>query len=552
MIEYLKNIVFFNSKTVFGFTTFYFWAFFAVVLIGYTIFCKKNAWRSVYMLLVSLFFYYKTSGFFFIILISTTIINYFLGNLIYKNEKKSTKIIFLTISTFANLLILSYFKYTYLFIGAINQLFGCEIPIYDYILDITNIFAGTHFDSTRILLPAGISFYMFQTMSYTIDLYKKKIEPVKNIIDFGFFVSFFPSLVAGPIVRASDFVPQIYKKFEVSRYDFGMAIFLILKGLTKKIMLGDYLAVNFIDRIFSMPERYSGFENLLATVAYSMQVYLDFSAYSDIAIGIALLMGFRIPANFNSPYKAKNCGDFWKRWHISLSTWLKDYLYIPLGGNRRASPGTFINAAILISIFIFLSAHWIIVISIAAIVLILTMLALVFPKTQKQIITNTNLMITMLLGGLWHGSSWNFLIWGGLNGLGIVVYKFWKKISPYEKINSWWANSLKILITFSFITFTRIFFRASDFDSAKTVMNQIWNNFNVSIIPQILLGYWKVVLVLIVAFVTHWLSNNLKNKVRDRFIALPHWTKAIVTVCAVFVIYQMVCADAQPFIYFQF
>ncbi|MDR2836124.1 MAG: MBOAT family protein [Bacteroidales bacterium] len=552
MIEYLKNIFLFDPKTPLGFTSLYFWIFFTIVFLGYYLINKNNFIRSLYLLLVSLFFYYKTSGVFFILLIFSTLFNYWFGNIIYNKEKISSKKIFLALSIFVNLLVLSYFKYTFFIIGTINHIFGTNIIPYDYIMDFVNIFSGSNFNVSKILLPAGISFYMFQTMSYTIDIYKNKIVPVKNIVDFGFFVSFFPLLVAGPILRASEFIPQIYKKFQLSRYEFGMAIFLILKGFVKKIMIGDYLAVNFIDRVFSNPARYSGFENFMATISYSLQVYMDFSAYSDIAIGIALLMGFRIPANFNSPYKAKNVGDFWKRWHISLSSWLKDYLYIPLGGNRNASTGTFVNIGLFFLIFGLMAKNLYVSLILLIIPLFLFILSYFVPKTKKFIITNTNLMITMLLGGLWHGSSWNFLIWGGLNGAGIVVYKLWKKISPYEKINRWWAYVIKIVITFSFITFTRIFFRAKDLETAKSLMSQIWNNFNISGISKIITGYYKIWIILILGFASHWLSYDLKNKWKDKFINAPHWVQVIIVVLTIFIVYQSICSDMQAFIYFQF
>jgi alginate O-acetyltransferase complex protein AlgI len=234
-------------------------------------------------------------------------------------------------------------------------------------------------------------------------------------------------------------VPQIYKRYSLSKEEFGYAIFVIMKGLFKKIFIGDYIAVNFIDRIFANPAGFSGFENLMALYGYSLQVYVDFSGYTDIAIGTALLLGFRLPRNFNSPYKATSVANFWKRWHISLSSWLKDYLYIPLGGNRRG-----------------------------------------------RIMTDVNLMITMLLGGLWHGASWQFLIWGGVNGLGLVIYKLWRKVSPYEHSKHWAVRVWKIFITFQFITFTRIWFRSDSMEHANELMRQVAHSFNASVIPDVL------------------------------------------------------------------
>ena len=204
----------------------------------------------------------------------------------------------------------------------------------------------------------GISFFTFQTISYSIDVYRGSIKPVTRLTDYGFFVSFFPQLVAGPIVRASQFIPQMYKDYSVSREEFGLAMFMILKGLVKKLLIGDFIAVNMIDRVFANPVSYSGFENLMGLYGYSLQVYCDFSGYTDMATGLALLMGFHLPVNFNSPYKAKNVGEFWKRWHMSLSSWLKDYLYIPMGGNRRASVFTYISLTVILVVVVLLSGKF--------------------------------------------------------------------------------------------------------------------------------------------------------------------------------------------------
>lgn len=552
MLEFLKGIFIYDQASPLIFTKFFFWAFFAVVLFGYAFLHDKLKLRSIYLFLVSLFFYYKSSGFFFILLVVNIIVNYFLGNGIYRAQNNRKKKTFLILSVFVNLFILSYFKYTFFFVSAINTMFGTEFVAQNYLAEVSNMLTGTHFDTARIFLPVGISFFTFQTLSYTIDIYRGKLKPVTSIIDFGFFVSFFPQLVAGPIVRASEFIPQIYEKYHLSRYEFGMALFMILKGLVKKIMIGDYIAVNFIDRIYANPDMYTGFENLMAMISYSLQVYVDFSGYTDIAIGVALLMGFRLSPNFNSPYKAKNCSEFWGRWHISLSTWLKDYLYIPLGGNREATKGTYINFALILVIIILLSNSWIATAAVLGFALVLFILIRFVPSVSKGITSNINRLITMLLGGLWHGSSWNFIIWGGLNGLGVVTYKYWKKISPWENKTGALVTVWRIFLTFSFITFTRVFFRAPDIDTAFSVLRNIGTNFSFSVIPAVLAGYWKVWLLVVFGFVTHWLGDGFKNKWRDKFINMPHWGQAIIVLLVVFLIYQSICSEMQAFIYFQF
>lgn len=504
-MEFIKHLLLFNEESPLIFTRFYFWGFFVVVLLLYSLIYNKISVRNTFLFLSSLFFYYKTSGFFFFLLIFSTIVDYFIGKGIYRSKVQWYRKSLVALSVVVNLGVLCYFKYAYFFTDSLNSLFNTKLEVVNYLALWSNQLTGTHFNISRILLPVGISFFTFQTISYSVDIYRGKTTPVNNIIDFGFYVSFFPQLVAGPIVRASEFVPQLYKKFSLSKYEFGSAIFLILNGLTKKIFIGDFLAVNFIDRVFENPLSFTGFENLMALYGYSLQVYCDFSGYTDIAIGVALLLGFQLPRNFNSPYKAINVGDFWKRWHISLSSWLRDYLYIPIGGNRKG-----------------------------------------------KMRTNINLMITMLLGGLWHGASWNFVLWGGINGIGLIVYKYWKRISPYEKKNNLFVHFWKVLITFNFITFTRIFFRAEDTVRAKDMMFKISHDFSGSLIPEIVLSYYKVFLMMIFGYIIHWLPSVWKEYIKDWFIYAPLWLKIVLSSLVVFIVYQSVSSELVPFIYFQF
>ncbi len=501
----LRDIFLFNPDKPLIFTQLYFWIFYAVVLIVFSFIYKRQALRNVFLFAASLFFYWKTSGLFFLLLIFSTVSDYYLGNLIYYSGKKAWKKAGMIASIVINLFLLSYFKYTYLFVDTINSLFHLNIEVMNYLAEWSNAVTGTHFDINVILLPVGISFYTFQTISYTVDLYRRKVEPVKNLLDFGFYVSFFPQLVAGPIVRASEFVPQIYKRYHLTKEEFGYAIYLIMKGLFKKILIGDFIAVNFIDRIFANPLGYTGFENLMALYGYSLQVYVDFSGYTDIATGVALLLGFRLPRNFNSPYKATNVGNFWKRWHISLSTWLKDYLYIPLGGNRKG-----------------------------------------------KVRTDINLMITMLLGGLWHGASWQFVIWGGMNGVGLVIYKMWRKISPYEHSKHWAVRLWKIFLTFNFITFTRIWFRSDSMKHAGDLIHQVVHTFQATTIPSVVWNYRWVFLVMAIGYFTHWVSNRWKYGLQNWYIKRPLWQQIIIAAGLVFIIYQSWSSDLQPFIYFQF
>lgn len=552
IVEYINTLLSFNKNSPIIFTGAYFWVFFAIVFAIFSVIHKKITIRNLFLFLVSIFFYYKTSGLYFTLLLFTIVSDYFIGKKLFKTGNKTLRKFLVVWSVGANLSILAYFKYTYFFTDSYNQIFDTNNQVWNVFAQFSNTLLNTGFDVDSILLPVGISFYTFQAISYTVDIYKGKLEPLRSLFDFGFYVSFFPQLVAGPIVRASEFIPQMYKPYSLSGYQFGLAIFMILGGLIKKMVIGDYMAVQFIDKVFANPLMFTGFENLMAVLAYSLQVYCDFSGYTDIAIGIALLMGFRFNTNFNSPYKAQNVAEFWKRWHISLSTWLRDYLYIPLGGNKKGSLVSYILFVLLVAILTMLlglSEYWLqIVVSLA----VLMLLYQVFPSVRKHINTNINLMLTMLLGGLWHGSTLNFIVWGGLNGLALVFYKHWKRISPWEKLNQWYMRTFKILLTFGFISFTRIWFRAADEQTANSVREMIFYKLDFSIAGDVLLGFWKVFLVFAIGMILHWLPKTLKNKVKFTFIKSHVSVKVLAVLITVFIIWQTISAEFIPFIYFQF
>ena len=415
-MSFLHHIFAFDSNSPLLFTQFYFWAFFAIVYSVFALIVRKQTsarlhLRNVFLLFVSWFFYYKTSGLFLLILAFVTLSDWLIAKGIYRARYAAPASppswgsrrgsLLLVLSVVIDLGLLAYFKYAYFFTNMVNDLFGCSFEVFDVFAYVGNGFRSAgRFDVESIVLPVGISFYIFQVISYTADVYRGKIKPVRNLLDFGFYVSFFPQLVAGPIVRAEEFIPQLYKPFHLSRRQFGMAVFWILNGLTKKIILSDYLAVNFIDRVFDNPLLFSGFENLFALFAYSLQVYADFSGYTDIAIGVAMLMGFYLPRNFDSPYKAQNPQEFWRRWHMSLSRWLKNYLYIPLGGNRNATFATYFWIALIALIALVLTGSWTATALIAAVAIVVALVAYFRPAHRKLLYANLNSFITMLLGGL--------------------------------------------------------------------------------------------------------------------------------------------------------
>ena len=433
--DFLKNLFSFDQAHPLLFTQFYFWAFFALVFAVFSLFHSKVLLRNGFLFAVSLFFYYKTSGIFLTLLVFVIVYNYFAAKGLYRLKKEGWRQALTVLSVVVDLGILAYFKYAYFLADFVNNLFGLSIEVHDVLGELLNSLTGASlFRVDTIILPVGISFFTFQAVSYIVDVKRRRIAPVQNFLDFGFYLSFFPQLVAGPIVRASEFIPQLHKPYNLSRRWFGIAIFWIMNGLLKKLILADYMAVNFCDRVFENPLMYSGFENLSALFCYSLQVYADFSGYTDIATGVAMLMGFYLPKNFDSPYKAVNTQQFWRRWHMTLSRWLKDYLYIPLGGNRNATAGTFIIIAAVAVFGSFLSGSWWVAFGVALLAAGIGLWAWLRPDKRKLITTNINSMNTMLLGGLWHGASWNFMIWGGLNGIGMVIYKIWTKQSMLVKL----------------------------------------------------------------------------------------------------------------------
>ncbi len=409
-----------------------------------------------------------------------------------------------------------------------------------------------YFTVDKIILPVGISFYTFQTISYSVDIFRRKLKPLHSILDFGFYVSFFPQLVAGPIVRAESFVPQISQPTTVTKADFDAGTFMILKGLIKKMFFADFIAMHFLDRVFDAPEMFSGFANVMAMIGYSLQIYGDFSGYTDIAIGLALLMGFKLPINFNSPYKATNAGEFWKRWHISLSTWLRDYLYIPLGGNRQGTTASYIILGVIVLGTLYAFQNLYLVFGVLILSLFVFILSQFNTQVKNHINTNINLMLTMLIGGLWHGASWKFVIWGGLNGLGIVVYKYWRKISPWEANHHWYARWWKIAITLTFITFTRIYFRGESMNHIARWYNQVAYHMDWQYSWDIIVHYQMVFWVMLLGYVTHWLPQTTKDNIEGLYAKSPIPVKIFVAAVTGVICYQAFSTDFQPFIYFQF
>ena len=418
-----------------------------------------------------------------LLLCSSIIVNYFIGRRLGATTSEKRKKVFVTLSVLFNLLTLGYFKYAYFFTESFNEMFDTNYEVFNVFARMANTFSGSLWTGSfadNIVLPVGVSFFTFQSISYVVDIYRKEVGPVKNFFDYAFFVSFFPQLVAGPIVRARDFIPQIRQPFQLNHNDFSWAIIQIVKGILKKVILADYIAIHFIDKVVDAPEAFPGFISILAMWGYSLQIYGDFSGYTDIAIGVSRLMGFKLLENFNSPYKAVSVADFWRRWHKSLGSWLRDYLYIPLGGNRGGGIGTYISTLVILVFLVFITQWYWLVFIYLGLMLLYLLFSLLFVNFKKYIHRDLNLLITMVLGGLWHGASENFVIWGAMNGIALILYNHWKKISPYETSKTWVVRIWRIFLTFNFITFTRIWFRLENDGAPAEMLSQIWNNFELN------------------------------------------------------------------------
>ena len=498
-----KNPLLFNN----GFFVYFFTLF---ILLFFALRNHHKARRYVFCLF-SLYFFYKASGWFVGLVLVSAVVDFFLSNAIYREKSKSKKKFLLVLSILFNLGMLFYFKYT------------------DFFIEISNSLFDTKFNPLNLILPIGISFYTFENLSYTVDVYRGEFKPANKFSDYLLFLAFFPKLMMGPIVRAHDFVPQINEPYVISERDFAKGFFLIISGLIKKLVISDYITLNMVDYMFDNPALHTGVENLMAVYGYAMVIYCDFSGYSEIAIGIALWLGFKIPPNFMSPYQSLNITEFWRRWHISLSTWLKDYLYIPLGGNRNFSVASFIFVGgFLVGSFIMgvelfhLSNLWAAVVS-AVLLLIFIIPALITRKTSG-IAANFNLLTTMLLGGFWHGASWNFIIWGAIHGVGLGIHKIWMLLTDksFGAFNQ--SRIYKIIsgiLTFHFVCFAWIFFKAEDLEIAKTMIYQIFNNFDISVFGPFYDNYKGVVWMILAAMVLHLIPDNLADKVIARTKTIP-------------------------------
>lgn len=467
----------FHSIPYFLFFVLVFWLFWATA--------GRLHLQKILLLVASLFFYAFWNPVYLALILGVIGVTWVCAQRITTQVHQRTLWFVVGITT--SLSVLAVFKYTGFAISTLEILlhaFGTTLPFSISFVQ-------------KILLPVGISFYTFQAISYLVDVYRGRLAVESSIMDYALYVSFFPQLVAGPIVRAIDFLPQLKTPRSFSENDATYGMVRIAIGLFKKIVIADYIAINLVDRVFEMPEMMSSLETAAGIYGYTLQIYCDFSAYSDIAIGSALLLGFSLPENFRAPFLAENLSDFWKRWHISLSSWLRDYLYIPLGGNRFGN-----------------------------------------------IRTLANLMITMLLGGLWHGASWTFVFWGFLHGAGLVCMRLMHWVQP---ASTWAGRVIRTIFTFHFVVVAFVFFRAPSFSAALRVFSRVWEgpaestNLPITVITAIMAG-----------FLLHAVPENWDKRFAS-FVARLSAPLQAATVLAYVVLLQQVASSAVvPFIYFQF
>ncbi len=463
-------------------------AIFMIVVILAIELLRKNNLRLSLLVLASYVFYYADSGLLFVLLLFSSLLDFYIGRKIYETEVLQKRKLLLIISIIGNLGVLAFFKYANFAIGVAN--------------DIGSLFGASPSVTTlSIVLPVGISFFTFQTMSYTFDIYRRKLKPSDSFLKYAVFVSFFPQLIAGPIVRATQFLPQLEKRIVIRVENLKFGLTLIGWGLIKKVIFADNLAP-LVDSIFADPTGLSSFHIILGTLAFGVQIYCDFSGYTDIAIGAARILGFRLPKNFNKPYFARNPSDFWGRWHISLSTWLKDYLYIPLGGSRKGRSRTYINV-----------------------------------------------MITMFLGGLWHGAAWNFVIWGVYHGTLLVVHKW---IGRFNLVRNRFAS---ILITQYFIFLGWLIFRVGNFEHLlfsvkKFVFLDFFSGGTSEMLPLFLANKFTILLI-VIFFYLHALSYKIPNIIEKvNSLRLRYWFFYVLFV--VLLLFLFTPSSTQTFIYFQF
>ena len=481
------NLLCFDPAKPLVFNSGVFWCLFLIFLPIYGMLKNKRTKMMLFVIAFSLYFFYKSSGGFFLLLVATSILDWFFALQIKIETTKKMRRFWLWLSIAISVGILGLFKYSKFVIWNINELMK------------------SNFQPLDLIMPLGISFYTFKTISYVVDVYKGKIAPTESWLDYLFYLSFFPALAMGPIVRAREFLPQLRDNKEPTKQMIYSGFWLVLLGVIKKAVFADYLA-QYSDIAFGSAHGYSGFELAMAMIGYTMQIYCDFSGYSDMAIGLARIMGFDLGINFNFPYRSLNPTEFWKRWHITLSMWLMDYVYIPLGGNRKG-------------------------------------------KLRQYF----NLVATMLIGGLWHGAAWNYIVWGGVHGVGLIVHKITKKpLDNYLPSDNKAVKFFSWLLAFIFIVITMTIFGAGDVGTSWTVIRKSFTEFDPAYFTFFVKARYTWCILLTIVFALHFVPVRVYERLTSWFVGC-HWlVKLLIFIVVVQMVIQFSSAEVKPFIYNQF
>ncbi len=445
----------------------------------------------VFLFVASCLFYMAWHPAYIVLILTSTVVDYVVGFRIHASTDEKVRKRWLIVSLVSNLGLLGIFKY-------FNFASQATADVFHLLFGITI----EHPPFLDVLLPVGISFYTFQTLSYTIDIYRRKLEPTRSFFQFAVFVTYFPQLVAGPIVRASQLLPQLARTITLRENQVTQGIFLIATGLVKKVAIADYLSVNLVDRVFDQPELYTTAEVVVALYGFTMQIYCDFSGYTDCARGSAKLMGLELPENFDRPYQSASPAEFWRRWHITLSTWLRDYLYYPLGGSR-VSAGR---------------AYW-------------------------------NLWITMFLIGIWHGASWTFVFYAILQATAMTVHRYFYRRSgrTRESVDRLHVHVFKVFWALQFVVFSRILFRATSLQNAVDVTTRLGSG--TLSVAQVSAGVW---MMLIVTFAAHYTPKQWFDSLEIRFKTMPAPAQGVALAAIGFVLSAVATSQVVPYIYFQF
>ncbi|NUM72496.1 MAG: MBOAT family protein [Ignavibacteriaceae bacterium] len=494
-LNLLLEVFKYNAKDPLQSITITFLFIFTGFLFIYQFISSNITFKRIALIVFSFFFYYKAAGEFLGLLILTALISWVIGNQVRKYESLNIKRLLVFAGVILNLGALGYFKYTNFIIDAYNKIASAEVAALD------------------IIQPLGISFFVFKALSYIFDNYYEYLEEKVSVQDFLLYMSFFPSILAGPIDRTGEFVPQIKRTEPLTQAEMGVAVGFLISGLVKKVLISDYISLNYLDRVFQDPLRYTGAENVIASYGYAIRIYCDFSGYTDIALGLALLLGFRLMDNFNAPYQAVSVADFWRRWHISLSSWLQTYLFAPMQMSLR----------------------------------------------NLKIYGNAiAVLVTFGLCGLWHGANYNFIIWGALHGLFMAVSLLTAGVrkSLIKKTGLEGKPVLKfirIFITFHLVTIAWVFFATETPQHALDVFSQIFGYLQPEVFGQFITeGYPTVFVLIILGFVIAFFPQSKSDFYKTWLGKMPLPLQALVLAVFIYLAAQVQFADMVPFIYFKF